>query len=202
MFQVYTPFRRAALEQLRNRKPHCDAAPELTSTPVTPPPLPDWQPPAGEIDSHWWPVGEEAAHRRLHDFLDTRIDRYRTDRDIPAVDGTSRLSPYLAIGAISVRRCVEAALRHNHGEWDSGNAGITTWMSELLWREFYLHVLAAFPRVSRNQPFRAETDAYRVAGIAPMISRAGVKAVPDSRWSTPRCASCSRPAGCTTACAC
>ncbi len=157
-FKVYSPFRRAWLEQVRGDAPTCTSAP-LLGPPVPPSPLPAWQPPAGDIDEDWWPIGEDAAQARLLDFCDSRIHAYHTDRDIPALDGTSRLSPYLAAGVISVRRCLQAALEANHGEWDSGSRGVQTWINELIWREFYTHILQAFPGVSRDRPFRPETDA-------------------------------------------
>jgi len=157
-FRVFTPFRRAWLAQVRGEPLGCVAAP-VAGPAVAAPPLPQWSAPKAALDPQWWPIGERAAHARLAEFVARRIDRYHEDRDLPARDGTSRLSPYLAAGVISARRCVEAALAHNHGEWDSGSRGVQTWLSELVWREFYTHVLAAFPRVSRNRAFRPETEA-------------------------------------------
>jgi deoxyribodipyrimidine photo-lyase len=113
------------------------------------------------VDSRLWPAGEQAALRRLGDFIRTRLARYHLDRDFPARDGTSRLSPYLATGTLSVRRCFEAVLAANGGEWDSGCTGATTWINELIWREFYVHVLQAFPGVSRYRALRPETEAIR-----------------------------------------
>lgn len=156
-FKVYSPFRRAWLAHVRGEALGCVAAP-APGAPVTPPSLPAWQPPDARLDAVWWPTGEDAARERLEDFCEDRIHAYHTDRDIPALDGTSRLSPYLAAGVISVRRCLQAALRANQGEWDSGSKGAQTWINELIWREFYLHILHAFPTVSRDRPFRPETE--------------------------------------------
>ncbi len=110
------------------------------------------------IDPGLWPAGEVHAEERLDRFMAERIDRYHMDRDRPAIDGTSTLSPYLAAGVISPRQCLEAALEVNRGRLDSGKEGPLAWMSELIWREFYQHVLVGFPRVSMHQPFREETD--------------------------------------------
>jgi len=65
---------------------------------------------------------------------------------------TSRLSPYLAIGAVSVRSCF-----HQAGRLPT-NPGVETWQSELIWREFYRHVIALFPHVSQGRSFRQEMD--------------------------------------------
>jgi deoxyribodipyrimidine photo-lyase len=104
------------------------------------------------------PEGEQAAHKRLRMFASKRIGDYHRLRDYPAVDGTSTLSPYLAAGVLSPRQCLHAALNANNGRLDSGKKGVTTWISELAWREFYRHVLIGFPRVCMGRPFKPETD--------------------------------------------
>jgi deoxyribodipyrimidine photo-lyase len=108
-----------------------------------------------------WPAGEEEARRRLEAFTDEQVHYYLDERDFPAKPGTSQLSAYLAAGVISPRQCLHAALRSNNGEFETGNAGSVTWINELLWREFYKHVLVGFPRVSRHRAFRPETEALK-----------------------------------------
>ncbi|MHC4092761.1 MAG: cryptochrome/photolyase family protein, partial [Planctomycetota bacterium] len=98
------------------------------------------------------------ARRRLRTFVSQRIEHYDEARDFPAKNGTSALSPYLAAGILSPRQCLSAALEANSGRLDSGNKGVTTWISELIWREFYRHVLIGLPRVCMNRPFRSGTD--------------------------------------------
>lgn len=105
-----------------------------------------------------WPAGEEEAHDRLNCFLDEHIKHYKAKRDIPAEDATSQLSPYLAIGAISSTQCMHAALSLNHGSLSEGNQGIATWINEIIWREFYKHLLVDFPHLCRFKPFKPETD--------------------------------------------
>ncbi|MFM7274826.1 MAG: deoxyribodipyrimidine photo-lyase, partial [Gammaproteobacteria bacterium] len=83
----------------------CQPAPRKGGA-IEPPPLPEWQPPAATLDTGWWPAGEEAAQARLRHFAEGPIHRYHEDRDVPSLDGTSRLSPYLACGVLSVRRCL------------------------------------------------------------------------------------------------
>ena len=85
----------------------------------------------------------------------------RVDRDRPDLDATSRLSAYLAAGVLSPRQCLHAALRVNQGEFDGGNPGAVSWINELLWREFYKHILVCYPRVSRHRAFRPETESVR-----------------------------------------
>lgn len=65
-----------------------------------------------------------------------KIREYDKTRDYPAIDGTTRLGIHLRFGTISIRECVKTASEFNQ-----------TWLNELIWREFFMHVLAYFPRV-------------------------------------------------------
>lgn len=111
-------------------------------------------------DSHWlklWPGGEQEATRRLKKFLDGPLQDYSNWRDFPAVDGTSSLSPYLAVGCISSRQCMDAAWHLGAASADD-NAGAHTWLVELVWRDFYRHLLFAYPKLCMHQPFIDNTD--------------------------------------------
>lgn len=109
--------------------------------------------------SELWPAGEVEAHKRLDDFAKLRIRNYKESRDFPYLNnGTSSLSPYLAIGVISARTCFLRAKSENHGKISSGSEGICVWISELCWRDFYRHILNHFPRVARGKPFKIESD--------------------------------------------
>jgi deoxyribodipyrimidine photo-lyase len=157
-YKVYTPFRRAVLKLLGDGVLDCQAAPLPAEHWFVAPDLPPYPYEISPIDPQLWPAGEAAAAQRLQDFLTVRIRNYESQRDFPALAGTSGLSPYLALGAISVRRCAEAALAAIAGDAASA-AGAGVWLNELLWREFYIHVLAEFPRVAMHQPLRRETAA-------------------------------------------
>ncbi|MEJ2087002.1 MAG: deoxyribodipyrimidine photo-lyase [Gammaproteobacteria bacterium] len=119
-------------------------------------PMPDPRPaldamPAPDADPEW-PAGEGAALARLDEFLTRRIEAYADERDYPDKAATSRLSAYLSVGAISGRTCFHRARLGGAGP------GVDAWLNELIWREFYRHVVAAFPRVSRGRAFKAEMD--------------------------------------------
>ncbi|WP_444940024.1 cryptochrome/photolyase family protein [Microbulbifer sp. ZKSA004] len=104
-----------------------------------------------------WQVGEKAALKRLKKF-GGKISAYQAERDFPALDSTSCLSPYLNSGAVSIRQCIAMALDMNEGRWLGGDDGAACWISELIWREFYTHLLVDFPRLSKGRPFKQETD--------------------------------------------
>ena len=107
-----------------------------------------------------WPAGEKEASKRLKSFVKHRIGDYQAARDFPQLEGTSQLSPYLALGSISPRQCITAALQANQGELDSGNTGITIWISELIWREFYMHLVVDFPAVCKFNAMQKHTEAF------------------------------------------
>jgi deoxyribodipyrimidine photo-lyase len=116
--------------------------------------VPDW--------SSRFPPGEREAMRRLTLFLEKRARVYKDERDIPSIDATSSLSPYLAIGAISSRQCLAAAMQASGGVIENPkNPGVTHWISEIMWREFYKNILVGFPRVCMGRAFRPETEAIR-----------------------------------------
>ena len=104
-----------------------------------------------------WPAGEAAAHEKLSSFLHLKVGLYSESRNSPIVDGTSRISPYLALGILSPKRCILEGLKLNNFELTSGNKGICKWIDEIVWREFYRNIMHSFPKVSQNQPFQDYT---------------------------------------------
>lgn len=110
------------------------------------------------ISPDLWPAGEAHAQQRLVEFTTQSLSHYARLRDFPAAGATSQLSPYLAAGIISARQCLKAALAANHHQLKTGKLGAVTWINELIWREFYKHILYAFPRVSMNRAFKLNTE--------------------------------------------
>ncbi|MDX1553756.1 MAG: deoxyribodipyrimidine photo-lyase [Marinobacter sp.] len=102
-------------------------------------------------------TGEDAAHRQLERFLDQRAGDYKKLRDLPSVDGTSLLSPYLANGVLSGRQCLIAARQHRG--MGGNQEGLATWTNEIAWRDFYINILYHYPRVSMHRAFKPETEA-------------------------------------------
>ena len=91
-----------------------------------------------------WQPGEETAQKRLRDFLDEAALHYATDRDIPSMMGTSRLSPHLHFGEISPRRIVAEVM----SRFPAGTHGTEVFLKELGWREFAYHLLYHFPHTA------------------------------------------------------
>ena len=162
-FQVFSQFRKVCYNRLHSALPRRVATPKAQAalpfaSDAVPEQVKGFAPPSDTLRA-LWPAGEDEAQRRLAQFADAQISYYKDERDFPAKPGTSQLSAYLAAGVISPRQCLHAALQSNQGEFESGDIGAITWINELLWREFYKHILVGYPRVSRHRAFRPETEA-------------------------------------------
>ncbi|MFT3741508.1 MAG: deoxyribodipyrimidine photo-lyase [Gammaproteobacteria bacterium] len=154
-FKIFTPFKKtwlkvletheAALHLLPKPKPQPIITIETTSIPAT---IKGF---TSETPSQLWPAGEIHAQQQLTQFIQTQLKHYDKNRDFPSVEGTSKLSPYLTAGMISAKQCFKSALQYQ------SNEGAQTWMSELIWREFYKHLLAKVPRLSMNKPYQLKT---------------------------------------------
>jgi deoxyribodipyrimidine photo-lyase len=114
-----------------------------------------------QVDMDLWPAGEDEAETRLHKFLNEKVINYSKSRNDPILDGTSRISPYLSSGIISSKKCILEALKINNFEFSSGHIGVTKWIDEIVWREFYKNIMFAFPKVSKGQPFQDYSKAIK-----------------------------------------
>ncbi|TQV84942.1 cryptochrome/photolyase family protein [Aliikangiella coralliicola] len=91
-------------------------------------------------------VAEQKMHKKLRVFCKNTIDQYESDRDFPAIEGTSDLSAALAVGTISVRRCYQVAK-------DVAGEKAHKWIGELIWRDFYRSVIWHFPDICKGRAF-------------------------------------------------
>ncbi|WP_416899220.1 MAG: cryptochrome/photolyase family protein [Minwuia sp.] len=123
------------------------------------PTKPDW---AGGLRDSWTP-GEAGAADRLESFLAGDLDDYAKGRNYPDRDVTSRLSPHLHFGEISVNQIWQ---RIDFAEKD-GAKSVGKFRSEVVWREFSHHLLFHFPDLPENNwrrkfddfPWREDSDA-------------------------------------------
>ncbi|AWH88242.1 deoxyribodipyrimidine photo-lyase [Limnobaculum parvum] len=157
MYKVFTPFKRAFLRRLREELPECVNPPGVRTKA-----LPDkLEPitldyPQQPFDTDLFAVDEKSALVRLQQFCQDNVEHYDTQRDFPAIDGTSRLSACLALGVLSPRQCLQALLKA-HPDALEGKIG-AVWLSELIWREFYRHLITYHPNLCKHRPFLGWTD--------------------------------------------
>jgi deoxyribodipyrimidine photo-lyase len=152
---VYTPYKNKWYEQPLPTPADCLSAPGSL------PPLP------AELDSidlptskavEGFPVSADQAQQRLTDFTSGDIQSYRSQRNRLDLEGTSRLSPYLRLGLISIREAfANAHIAFLQAKSDAIRDEIRTWMDELVWREFYTAILYHFPKVL-ERPFRQDYE--------------------------------------------
>lgn len=159
-YRVYTPFWRA----VRGRDPGAPLpAPGRIPAPERWPrsePLSDWDTGRGmgrgaAVVAEHVNVGESAASHRLAAFAGQRLEGYAQARDLPGVNGTSRLSENLTYGEISVR----AAWASGRRGLEEGKAGAETFLRELVWRDFAYHLVHHTPRLTAGN-WRAAWDAF------------------------------------------
>ena len=147
-FSVFTPYRTAWLKQLDDfqlraypiekyaarlaAKPVGDTLPTLAALGFAP----------SNLASLPLPTGMQGGRQLLADFA-ARIDAYRDARDYPARKGVSYLSVHLRFGTVSVRELAALA----HARSSQGSEGAATWLSELVWRDFYQMILWQHPHV-------------------------------------------------------
>lgn len=169
MFAVYSPWYKAYLQALSQDpalltlRPPPAANPESTLTTRAAlftsalPSLPPGKTLTAEetLTLHeLYPAGSQAAAAQLASFLTQKGRQYAADRNTPSISGTSGLSPHFSAGTLSARTAVFHARAANSGKLSGGQSGLDMWISEVAWRDFYRHVLAAFPHVCMHKPFK------------------------------------------------
>lgn len=160
MYKVFTPYKNAWLRRLREHLPECVRAPAPRNAPAvdnTPAITLDY--PQQPFDSVLFPADENAAIAQLRKFCQQSAAEYQAQRDFPAIEGTSRLSACLAVGVLSPRQCLHRLLAEQPAALDGGAGSV--WLNELIWREFYRHLMTYYPRLCKHRPFIDWTDNVR-----------------------------------------
>lgn len=94
-------------------------------------------------------IGFKESTIKVKPFTLDQLDNYATTRDVPSTDGTSYLSPHLRFGTIGIRELInKVSMEH------------TTFVNELIWREFFMQILYHFPRVVDGN-FREKYDGIK-----------------------------------------
>lgn len=160
-FKVFTPYWKTCLQAISiplpirpRRKPQRKmiASDKLDEWQLLP--RVNW---ASQFAKHWQP-GEEGAAKKLANFINNNLQGYRTKRDFPAKEATSRLSPHLHFGEISPWALWRAvALAKIEETCDLASA--ECFLTELGWREFSTYLLYHFPNLYKDN-FRKEFAAF------------------------------------------
>ncbi|MRX27793.1 deoxyribodipyrimidine photo-lyase [Kangiella sp. HZ709] len=157
-YKVFTPYKRAWLKHFHD------------SPPVT---LPKLKKQALELNLYpqenielqekyrrdLWPCDYSSQNKRVKKFLKKQA-RYPEARDIPSINGTSGLSPYLSLGSLSAQGLVLELLAHMDKEglrdWQSN-----VWLSELIWRDFYRQIMIDnVERLCKHGAFKKRSEPW------------------------------------------
>lgn len=172
-YSVYTPF-------AKSLRPGLTGGPSRFAPPTLP--APDSWPDSADLKGwglhptrpDWsegfdvWTPGEDGACDRLERFLEESLDRYHELRDVPGVDGTTRLSAHLHWGEFGPYQVLRAAERAAL-TGAAGQAAADKLIGELLWRDFNIHLLRFRPDMAdrawrpeyENFPFLRDETALR-----------------------------------------
>ncbi|RIX47371.1 MAG: deoxyribodipyrimidine photo-lyase [Rhodocyclales bacterium GT-UBC] len=149
-YTVFTPYKNSWLKRLTpgDHAPHPCIGRLATTTEAGIPDLSSIGFATSDLGELGIQPGMSGARALWEEFAAGRIKRYGTLRDFPAIKGVSYLSVHLRFGTISIRELVHQAVQ----------PGAETWLSELIWRDFYFMILDHFPHVV-GHAFKPEYDA-------------------------------------------
>jgi deoxyribodipyrimidine photo-lyase len=170
-YGVFTPYKNAWLKALHARPEVLgDCGSDVDGSALASPPASPWRAGAAvptldefgfspkaatQEDDPGLRPGSTGGDELLAEFLD-RMDDYDATRDFPAQPGPSHLGIHLRFGTLSLRRLVTLADQRVEG----GSRGAQTWLSELIWRDFYHQVLFHHPHVV-DHAYRTDCNAIR-----------------------------------------
>lgn len=150
-YRVYTPYSKNWLAQEKARPVaklhHLSTPPTPSSDPL--PTLANWG--LSLAQETILAGGEKAARQRWKEALQHRIASYQDRRDIPAVDGTTRISQDLRFGLLSLRTIYASVNQAMSDASTTHKQQYHTYLKELAWREFYFAILHHFPEVLEQE---------------------------------------------------
>lgn len=168
MFKVFTPFKRAWLKYINangfeyiNKLINSDILNEFVAN--------EDEETAGHLEkdlehdqivsSKSWPLANTIEHQVIPNFIQDKLTHYGAERDFPAIKATSGLSAYLAIGAVSPRYLLRLVLNQYPDILLSPDLPLFTWVNELIWRDFYRHLIFHNPNLCKHQCFNDKYQA-------------------------------------------
>lgn len=157
MYKVFTPFKKAWIKKLKQQGFEYiskqtlvpfERTYEITNT----------QQIDTDNSSNAWPLIDHVEAQVIAEFFFDKLEHYANTRDIPSIKGTSGLSPYLAIGALSTRYLMTLLIHKYPDILSASDSKTFVWLNELIWREFYRNLLFHSPRLCKGQNFNKKYD--------------------------------------------
>ena len=154
-YTVFTPYKNNHLKrlneqgiQLYNCENHKDNFAKFTSKAL--PTLNDLGFEKTNLEDLDLPTGTSGGKNLLEKF-NKNIKNYSINRNFPSIRGVSYLSVHNRFGTLSIRHLAKLAI-------ETDNDGASTWLSELIWRDFYFQIIANFPQVSEKKSFKSQFE--------------------------------------------
>ncbi len=151
MFKVFTPFKKAWLAYIKQYSFEYLGKPDTTKQLNT----------SFNTDqsahlglSKQWPLAIDFEKNILPGFYRNKLINYEEVRDVPSIKGTSGLSPYLAAGVISARYILRSLLNYSPDILLATDSKAFAWLNEIIWRDFYRHLMFHEQKLSKNQCFK------------------------------------------------
>jgi len=144
MFKVFSPFKKAWLEYIKQTGVGYFAKPQIDEVKIS-------DSDTGKSSS--WPLVTDIEKHVIPTFFEDKLSAYKDQRDFPNIKGTSGLSPYLAIGALSPRYLMILLLNKHPDILYATETQEFSWLNELIWRDFYRHLMFHQPRLCKHQSF-------------------------------------------------
>ncbi|NOU50321.1 deoxyribodipyrimidine photo-lyase [Pseudoalteromonas sp. JBTF-M23] len=159
MFKVFTPFKKAWLKKFEQHHFFIPSWPLEKSNKHTRWHLPECL--QGDGSSLKWPIDDDTIKTIANHFIQNKCEEYQSVRDIPSIKGTSGLSPYLALGMVSVKQLLAQLQLFYPDILHTTTKPEFCWVNELIWREFYRHLIIAFPNLCRHENFNKKYNAVQ-----------------------------------------
>ncbi|KZN69364.1 deoxyribodipyrimidine photo-lyase [Pseudoalteromonas luteoviolacea] len=150
MFKVFTPFKKAWLSINCERMFPVGRRLEPVGAAV------GWAIPESLSSngvSDKWPVEDHVIEKVISQFIFEKVHKYDAQRDIPSIKGTSGLSPYLALGIVSVTELIGRIQYETPDVLIRTKSAEFSYVNELIWREFYRHLMFVYPKLCKGYNF-------------------------------------------------
>ncbi len=155
MYKVYTPFKKAWAARVQNTgiglSPTHALLNQLPANQDVAPASVDFS--SDKRDSSDWPLMPEVWREQWPNFAEKIIDDYGDDRDFPSLPATSKLSPHLAIGAVSAKRLLANIVNTSPDVLERDDHPKRPWVNQIIWRDFYRHLLFHCPDLAKGKSF-------------------------------------------------
>ncbi|KZN39144.1 deoxyribodipyrimidine photo-lyase [Pseudoalteromonas luteoviolacea] len=150
MFRVFTPFKKAWLSLNSTRIFPVGRRVDAIGPAIT------WRVPEilkSDGQSEKWPIEDHIIEKVISQFIFEKAHKYDVQRDIPSIKGTSGLSPYLALGIISVSELIGRLQAESPDVLIRTKSAEFSYINELIWREFYRHLMFVYPKLCKGFNF-------------------------------------------------